>query len=179
LRDFLGLIIKVITSDIFIGYGLFTLIYLLISLIKRNILRIERLDLAANRFIGFVGVIYFLCVMTSISISMMTADDYQIRWEPLVQVFLWTIITQLLWIEKLRKKKLIRLIFSVFLIISFEIFVIVITSLHRDYSSGGLFSGLSAADIIIGLSSKTLVFCILAIIYSWLTDKLKELKKKA
>jgi hypothetical protein len=160
----------------FIGYGLFTLIYLFVSLFKENNRLIEKLDLAANRFIGFVGVFYFLCVMTSIIMSLATVDNYQIRWEPLVQVFLWTVITQLLWVEKITKKKLIRLVFSILLIISFELFVIVITSLHRDYSSGGLFSGLSTVDIIIGLSSKIVVFCILAIIYSWVTDKLKELR---
>jgi hypothetical protein len=175
-KEFLGLVIKVITSDMFIGYGLFTVIYLFISLFMENNRLIEKLDLAVNRFIVFVGIIYFLCVMTSIIMSMATVDDYQIRWEPLVQVFLWTVITQLLWVEKIRKKKLIRLIFAILLIISFELFVIVITSLHRDYSSGGLFSGLSTVDIIYGLSSKMIVLCILAIIYSWATDKLKELR---
>ena len=176
MKEFLGLVIKVITSDMFIGYGLFTLIYLFISSFLENNRLIERLDLAANRFIGFVGIIYFLCVVTSVIMSVMTVDDYQIRLEPLVQVFLWTVITQLLWVEKVRKERLIRLIFSILLIISFELFVIVFTSLHRDYSPGGLFSGLSTVDIIIGLSSKTVVFCILAIIYSWMTDKLKELR---
>ncbi len=176
MKEFLGLVVKVITSDMFMGYGLFTLIYLFVSLFMENNRLIEKLDLAVNRFIGFVGIIYFLCVMASIIMSMATVDDYQIRWEPLVQVFLWTVITQLLWLEKIRKKRLIRLISAILLIISFELFVIVITSLHRDYSSGGLFSGLSTVDIIIGLSSKMVVLCILAIIYSWVTDKLKELR---
>ena len=176
MKEFLGLVIKVITLDMFMGYGIFTLIYLFVSLFVGNNRLIEKLDLAVNRFIGFVGIIYFLFLMTSIIMSMATVDNYEIRWEPLVQVFLWTVVTQLLWVEKIRKKKLIRLIFAILLIISFELFVIVITSLHRDYSSGGLFSGLSTVDIIIGLSSKIVALCILAIIYSWVTDKLKELR---
>jgi len=170
------LTIKVITSDMFIGYGLFTLIYLFVSLFIENISLLEKLDLAVNRFIGFVGIIYFLCVVTSIIMSMAVVDDYQIRWEPLVQVLLWTIITQLLSVEKFRKRKLVRLIFGILLIVSFELFVIFVTSLHRDYSLGGLFSGLSTVDIAIGLSSKMTVLCILAIIYSWVTDKLKKLR---
>jgi energy-coupling factor transporter transmembrane protein EcfT len=107
--------------------------------------------------------------------SIVALDDYQIRWEPLAQVFLWTAITQLLWVEKIRKKKLIRLILSILLIISFELFVIIVTSLHRDYSPYGLFSGLSIVEIIIGLSGKIVILCALALIYSWVTNKLKEL----
>lgn len=160
----------------FMGYGLFTLAYLFVSLFIENNSLLEKLDLAVNRFIGFVGIIYFLCVLTSIIMSMAVADDYQIRWEPLVQVLLWTIITQLLSVEKFRKRKLVRLIFGILLMVSFELFVIFVTSLHRDYSSGGLFSGLSTVDIAIGLPSKMAVLCILAIIYSWVTDKLKKLR---
>jgi hypothetical protein len=173
-KEFLGLVIKVITFDMFMGYGLFTLIYLFASLFIKNNKLIEKQDLAVNQFIGFLGIIYFLCVMTSIITSMAAVNDYQIRWEPLVQVFLWTVIAQLLWLEKIRKKKFIRLIFAILFIVSFESLVIVITSFHRDYSSGGLFSGLSTVEIIFGLSSKIVVLCILAIIYLWVTDKIRE-----
>ena len=176
MNEFLNLTIKIITLDLFIGYGLFTLVWLAISIIKGHSGLIETFDIKASKFIQFAGGIYPLCVVAMIITSFVTLDSYQVRWYPLFQVLVWTTMTQLLWIEKIRKNRILRFVFAILFMISFEIFVIFVTSMHRDYSSGRLFSGLSIIDIIMGLTSKMVVFCALAIVYSFITGKLKGLR---
>ncbi|MBT1706545.1 hypothetical protein [Chryseosolibacter indicus] len=176
MNEFLNLTIKVITIDLFIGYGLFTLVWLRTSIIKGQSGPIETLDIKASKFIRFVGVIYFICIVTIIIISLVTVDDYEIRWYPLLQVVVWTTMTQFIMIEKVRRNKIVRLVFAILFLISFEIFVIVVTSIHRDYSSGGLFSELSTIDVIIGLTSKTVVFCILTMVYSFVIGQVKRMR---
>ena len=173
--EFLNLTIKVITVDLFIGYGLFTLVWLVTSIIKGQSGPIEKLDIKASKFIRFVGVIYGICIVIMIIISLITVDDYEIRWYPLIQVLVWTTMTQLIMIEKVRMNRIVRLGFAILFLISFEVFVIVVTSMHRDYSSGGLFSGLSTIEVMIGLTSKTVVFCILAMVYSFVIGQVKRI----
>lgn len=176
MNDFLNLTAKVITLDIFIGYGLFTLVWLGTSIIKGHSETIDKLDIKASKFIRLVGVIYFICIVTMIITSAFTVDDYELRWHPLIQVIAWTTMTQLMIFEKVRTRRILRLTFAILFMVSFELFVILVTSFHRDYSTEGLFTGLSTTDLVIGLTSKTLIFCILAIVYSFIIGQLKGLR---
>lgn len=176
MNEFLNLTIKVITLDLFIGYGLFTLVWLGTSIIKGYSGPIETLDIKASKFIRFVGVLYFVCIVTMITTSLISVDGYQIRWYSMFQVWVWIIMTQLLWIKKIRESRIVRFVFAILFMISFEVFVIFVTSMHRDYSSGGLFSGLSTTDMILGLTSKTVVFCILTVVYSFVIGQVKRLR---
>lgn len=176
MNELLNLAVKIITLDIFIGYGLFTLVWLVTSIIKGHSETIDKVDIKASKFIRFVGVIYFICIVTMIIISAITVDDYEIRWHPLIQVLVWTTMTQLIMIEKVRANRILRLTLAILFVVSFELFVILVTSVHRDYSTEGLFSGLSTTDLVIGLTSKTLIFCILTIVYSFIIEQLKRLR---
>lgn len=166
--EFLDLTIRIITLDLFIGYGLFTFIWLVTSKVRKLSGTIEALDIKASRFIQFVGVAYFVCVVVMLTTSVILVDGYQIRWYPLFQVLVWTIMTQLLSIKKIRENKVVRFVFALLFIISFEIFVIIVTSFHREYSNGGLLKHVSIINMVVGLASKTAIFCILAMIYSLL-----------
>jgi hypothetical protein len=160
LFEFLDLVFKIIAKDFFVGYGLFTIIYFLIFLIKGRVL--DKFDISASRFLQFCGIIYGICTLLFII-------SYDIHLYPLIQATIWIVITQLVTIDRVRKNWIARIVFAILLIVSFEMYVIIVTSFHRDYNQG-ISIGLSAPEIVIGLTGKVIIFCVLTLIYSWVRE---------
>lgn len=185
MRDFLDLTIQVITIDIFIGFGVFSFLYVLITLFKKDINFLTTLDSKAVRFIIFTGLVYLTLVTVGTIYSLTTSDGKQTRgqywWAPWLQPLIWTVITQLFWIKKIREIKILRIIIAILLIISFERYVIIVTSFHRDYLPGtwAMFSFLTPTEIILGLTAKVIVFVLLSTLYSFIADRLKLIASNA
>lgn len=179
MKDFLDLTIQVITIDIFIGFGVVSILYVLITLFKKDIKFLTTLDSNAAKFIVFTGLIYFTLVTVGTIYTLTTSDGQQIHgqywWAPWLQPLIWTVITQLFWIRKIREIKILRVVIAILFIISFERYVIIVTSFHRDYLPGtwAMFSFLTPKEIILGLTTKVFVFVLLSTLYSFITDRLK------
>jgi hypothetical protein len=179
LKDLLDLLTPIITIDIFIGFGLLSIQYVLITLFKRDIKFLARLDSSAISFIAFAGLIYFFLILFVTIISLTTSDSSNARGQywlaPWLQPLIWTLVTQLFRIKRVKEIKVLRIFIAILLIISFERYVIIVTSFHHDYLPGTwtMFSWLSPSDIIFGLTTKIIVFCFLATLYTFIADRLK------
>ncbi|WP_444647690.1 hypothetical protein ACSLMO_12615 [Flavobacterium columnare] len=90
--------------------------------------------------------------------------------------------TQLLRFPIVQKNVFIPLVSSIFLMLSIERMVIIITIFHRDYlpSSWTMYSGdfdIYPSNYLLALLLKIMVFLVFVGIFSVITTKLKEIKK--
>jgi hypothetical protein len=179
MKGVFDLLAQIITVDIFIGFGLYSILYVLVTIFKKDIKLLETLDMNSTRFIVFVGIVYFAINLIWTISLFAEPEDSKVRgqywWVPWLQLLIWTSITQLFWIKKLKELKLIRIIIAILLIVSFERYVIIVTSFHRDYIPWNwmMFSSITPTEIVIGLTTKIILFCGLATLYSFMLGKLK------
>lgn len=176
-----------ITIDFFTAYGLYTLSYLLIAIfVKKPI--IKKIDNEANSLISFIGVIFILVWITgniveyfylteNEKISYLNRITGRYWFGFWIQPLLWFTITQLLRFEKAQKNILIRILFSLLLILSLERITILLVSLHRDYlpSSWTMYSDLSIypSNLFLMLILKIMAFILFARIYGYINLKVK------
>ncbi|MFN7492968.1 MAG: hypothetical protein ACK5RG_08650 [Cyclobacteriaceae bacterium] len=183
--DVVDLSIEIIRLDIFIGFGVYSLLYVLITLFKKDIPILETIDHNASRFIVFSGIVFSALNILWIILAIATLPDYTINqreywWAPWIQIALWVFITQLFRIPKIRKAKMLRIVFALLLIVSYEMFVIIVTSIHRDYVPVSWFMGSRSAfdwiapyGIVVGLLTKVVFFCLLSTLYTFIADRVK------
>jgi uncharacterized membrane protein len=95
-----------------------------------------------------------------------------------LQPIIWTTVSQLLWIKTVRKNLWLRFAIAMVFIASFQTFVIVVTSIHRDYLPGSwlMSSFIPTSETVIELMIKLMLFCLLASLFSWTFAKLKTIK---
>ena len=143
MKENLILLLQIITVDFFTAFGLYSLFFLIVSIFfKKSFL--FKVDEEAKKFISFVGIIYFIIWIIGIIVfyaesnleeqnSMLNRMFGKYWFGFWLQPIVWFLITQLLRIKRVAKNVFLRMIFSFLLIISFEKYVIIITSFHRDY----------------------------------------------
>lgn len=139
----LPLAIQLLSTGLFTAFGLYTLIYLIVSLFRKTPL-IDRIDYEASRFISIVGAFYIFIWLISIfnELNTLETEDKAFLLNRMfgrywigfwTQPILYMAITQLLRIQKLRTMKMIRFIFSLLLMVSLERIVIMSISLKPNY----------------------------------------------
>lgn len=134
-------VLYVISNDFFISFGIYTVLYLLISIFtKKEIL--YKLDDEVCKLIIFIGIIYFLVWTTAIFISFSNIESRTFLLNRMfgkywigfwLQPIIWIAMTQLLRFKMIQKNWFCRLLFSFFFIFSFERIVIFTVIFHRDY----------------------------------------------
>ncbi|SDJ56302.1 prokaryotic molybdopterin-containing oxidoreductase family, membrane subunit [Flavobacterium noncentrifugens] len=86
---------------------------------------------------------------------------------------------QLLQVKKIRKNVLLRILFSLLLIISIERFIIIVTSFHRNYlpSSWTMYSSLEIfpSNFILDLIAKIIYFLVFVGIFTLAELNVKKL----
>lgn len=182
--------LHLINQDFFTAFGLFTILYLFLSIfIKKEIL--YQIDEEANKFISFIGILYLIIWIIGIILefNILNEEDkiYMLNrifgkywfgfW---IQPLLWVVITQLLRFKKIRKNIIIRLFFSLLLMVSIERMVIIYTSFHRDYlpSSWTMYNELDIypSNLILSILMKFCIFLIFVGIFRFVNDRIKKLK---
>lgn len=182
--------LHLINQDFFTAFGLFTILYLFLSIfIKKEIL--YQIDEEANKFISFIGILYLIIWIIGIvvefnilneedKISMLNRIFGKYWFGFWIQPLLWVAITQLLRFKKIRKNILLRLLFSLLLILSIERMVIIYTTFHRDYlpSSWTIYNELDIypSNFILSTLMKFCIFLIFVGIFHFLSDRIKRLK---
>jgi len=174
MKDAIETLAHTIAIDLFMGYGLYSVVFVILRTFSRKREWLIRFDEAANRVVIFSGLAYAICLLT-LQVLPIDTESEQHGWGSWVQPAIWSLITQLLWFRTLRQQRMVRLIFSIFLIGSFETYVIFVTSFHRDYIPSGWSTYTTTYDILLGLAFKTLLFCLLSYLVLYLSDKLKRL----
>jgi len=181
---------EIILIDFFTAYGLITILYLILSIFTKNQL-IKQVDEQSNRSISFVGIIYLIVWMIATITDLNSIDEeskasllnrmFGEYWFTVwLQPFLWFSITQLLRFKVIRKNILLRLVFSILLILSIERIVIIITSFHRDYlpSSWSMYSSIYPSNIFIELPMRISFFLVFVGFFVFINRKINEWKIK-
>ncbi|UOX33301.1 hypothetical protein LXD69_14805 [Flavobacterium sediminilitoris] len=184
--------LQVIQIDFFISFGLFTILYLFFSIFIKNSI-IKKIDEESSQFISFIGIIYLIVWITGIFIQLNILNEedktsllnrmFGKYWFGYwVQPLLWISITQLLRIKAIRKNIILRILFSILLILSIERIIIIITSFHRDYlpSSWTIYSDfqLYPSNIMLSLLLKIILFLTFVGIFHLINKKIKSFKNK-
>ena len=182
--------LHLINQDFFTAFGLFTILYLFLSIfIKKEIL--HQIDDEANKFISFIGILYLIIWIIGIivefnilneedKISMLNRIFGKYWFGFWIQPLLWVVITQLLRFKKIRKNILLRLLFSLLLIISIEKMILISITFHRDYlpSSWTMYNELDIypSNFILLILLKIFIFLIFVGIFRFVSDRIKSLK---
>lgn len=126
--DILG---NFVVGDLFTGYALYTFAFVLWTFFRKPGKMLTSWDESANLLIRYAGLFVFLTELYTLAAFFIPEE----RFNPYVwsQLAIWVIASQLLWIRVFRYNKLLRTLVAFALFFSFEKFVIVITSFHRDY----------------------------------------------
>ncbi len=142
MKENIILLLQIVTVDFFTAFGLYSLLFLIISILTKNSI-LYKVDEEASNFISFVGVIYFTIWIIGIFVFYFesNAEEQNLLLNRLfgkywfgiwAQSILWFLITQLLRIKRVYKNIFLRILFSFILMVSIERFVIFITSFHRE-----------------------------------------------
>jgi hypothetical protein len=176
---------SIIKLSFFITFGLYSIIYIITSIIVKNSL-IENVDKTSNKLIGFIGIVYLiawvcLIVTNFINISSPERDEVLDRmfgkywFEFWLQPAIWITMTQMLRFEKVRKQKFLRIIFSFLFIVTIEQFVILLTSFNFNFTKYREFP-FTTMDIIIGICTKIFLFLTIVVIYYIAESKYKTFR---
>lgn len=193
MKENILLILQILIIDFFIAFGLYSILFLLVSIFAKNAF-LYKIDEESKKLISFLGIVYLVVWFIGIFVFYLESNTVEKNsmlnrmfgkywfgfW---LQPLLWFTITQFLRIKRVSKNVFLRIIFSVFLIISIERYVIIITSLHRDYlpSSWTMFNdlGIYPTDFFLALLVKMIMFLLFVGIYYVIKNQLKILLSKS
>lgn len=171
--EFLQVSLDILRYHIFIGFGLYSILFF----IFKRWATIEELtaefDQMACKFIIYAGLLYGLLWVSLTSLSYFQIQDEIERsvflsrftgplWYGFVlQPIYYIGLTQLLWIRSLRKSTVYRVGTAFLFAFTFERVIRVLTSLHRDYLPSNWTLLSSPAEMVVGLSLKALLFIVI------------------
>lgn len=152
-----------IVRSCFFGFGIYSFIFILLNFfpLKKNdgLIKIDSAAIRTINYIGIAFIISFIFYYTSVYFGNDSKAKENIinrffgkYWYALFsQAFLYVFVSQILWIKLFQKNLILRIIVAIISIFDFEKFVIIVTSLHRDYlpSSWTMFSNLSFYGLVI------------------------------
>lgn len=180
----LASIMDFIRIDIFTVFGLYSIIYVICAIVLKDKHKVNKFDAISCRLINFSGLVYFGCFLFSIILILCKGDEAK---EALTnrmfgpywfayfsQPITYLLITQLLRLQKVRNSKIARLLFVPFMLITFEVYVILMTSLHRDNLANNWSMDISIFEVIIGFSTKILFYIIIVGLFYLVTERLRN-----
>jgi hypothetical protein len=156
--------IKLIFEAIFLGFGLCSMLVFILSIIrnsefKRYLNRYFYYTTFLIRILGVFYLIYYAITLqqyfkyedSSTYLKRATGPYSWAYWYMLLRPIIYTALSQLFWIKKLRKKNIISFLLVLLILIivicsgpNLERFTIFVTSIHRDYLPYG--NGYSSND---------------------------------
>lgn len=192
--EVINITLDFLRTDIFIPFGLLTIFFLLGRYIPKIKDGVSKIDEMACRLIVFSGIAYTIIILLSyVYIFLVIGDqnsEYAIinrakgpyAWAYWAMVFSWLCITQPFRFKPVRKNIIVRLITVPFFLITFEQYVIFVTSLHRDYGSERQ-TGFDLLEILntipywpLHLLLKLSLFIGCVYVFDWVSKKIKRIK---
>ena len=183
-------ILKTITVDFFTAFGLYSFLFLILSIFIKKA-TFYKFDEQAKKFICFVGVLYISIWFLGLFVYYFESNPNE-RIEMInrlfgkywfgiwIQPLFWFALSQIFRIKFLSKNILIRLFTSFFLIFSIERLVIISTSFHRDYlpSSWTMYNdlGIYSSFFILSILLKILFFMLFVGLYTFISNKIHQLR---
>lgn len=185
--------IDLLIESIFFGFGILSISKAFVTKQKSgtyNSIGFEKIDRTAIFLVRLTGIAYLIIYLTrlyvdytgynaggvsdSVTVSRLTGPYWFAYW---AYMLFYPISTQLLWIKKFRESRWIRFVLGLLFLFSYEKFVILITSFHRDYLFGDEISNLISAMALNWLLH-ALVFAIILTVVMFILEKRKTLYNK-
>lgn len=163
-------ILNFISHDLLIGFGIYAILNFGIRIVYRKNRLSYKFDNAA------LHVAFALGILTALFWILVTISSEHFRITYLIQPLIWITLSLLLILNKTKRNLFIRLLFSFSFVLTYERFVILITSLHRDYLPSSipndmLDESLGLILIVLGLMLKLIEFTIVSGLYYWIKNK--------
>jgi hypothetical protein len=178
-----------IIIEIFQAFGLYTCLYVLLRIFGVNKPILKTFDEVAVKIVVVSGVIFAIAWGISIILTLTGFFGEEIRslvsrrmvgrywfgyW---LQPATYVLLSQLLRLNKIRNSLPVRFVFSCFLIISYELLVILSTSLHRDYLPSKLNDGNNIlSTLFLGILFRLIFFILLTSIVLFVLKWIKKSK---
>jgi len=190
--DFLSNVLIFLRTNIFLAFGIYSIGFFLLKIIASYKIRIilTSFDQAAIKLVIYSGILYFVIWILGsswwyIESDVATRQSYFDRisgpywFGVLLSPFSYLFLTQLLRIHIFNKYLIFRIIISLCLVPTFELYVIIVTSFHQDYMSFNLLRqfNFTPAQIIISLTIKLLIFIGLTGLLFYILKQTQSYKK--
>lgn len=185
-------ILNFIRIDLILGFGWYSVLFFTLKLFKYKKDLLTEFDKDACKTFVFLGilfaVIWFLAVTLDYAM-IMTEDEktqflgrltgeysFGIWFQPLF----WLIITQLIRFNIIKKFLFFRILIVIPFVLTFERFVIIVTSLHRDYlpSSWTMYVDLGFTwwEFLLSILLKAIEFGLIVLAYKYVTLSILKFK---
>jgi hypothetical protein len=166
--DVIHFIREFLRVDILIGFALYSILFFITRLFFKNKEKLNQFDESATQLVIYVGLAYFIVWTTEVVLTYFLNKESIFLNRISAYIFLfWTqpifalIPVLLLKIKFLKKLLIYRVLFSFYFLISFEQYVIIVTSLHRGRSIMNFNTDLTTIELIIHPIFKILLFLII------------------
>lgn len=186
--DIIEFSLKFIVEDLFIGFGLSSIILTILYYALPNNYFIKVVQKTSYQLISLIGIIYLSLIIIHTILSIVLLTDFE-RFVVINRMFgpyfyffwlniiFYVVITQLFRLESIRKSTLLILSLSLMLIFSEQIFNL-LTHLHlMPYQNNWLMlriDNYSAAEMIVGFLIKILAYSVCVGLFYLITEQLKK-----
>ena len=194
LIDIINFVRDFIRIDLFIGFGLYSIIFFVLNKTLKNNLFLKRFDDNTIKLVIRLGFVWISLWLLGLILYYFSLENQAERIKYLerltgeysygiwAQPIFWFVLTQLYRITFFTKYLVNRLIISFLFVLTFERFIIIIVTIHRDYSpdNWSLFDDfdIDGMFLIQGLLAKILVVLTIFSLHHILIERMKLLKLK-
>ncbi len=183
----LDLFVDFLRIDILFGFGYYSIIFFILRWVLNKKDKILTFDKYACNLIVYSGIIYFLMWVSSVFLyyfnvtSPLEKEEFVRRltgkysfgiW---LQPVFWLTITQLLRFNFFKNSIIFRILMSLSFLITFERFVILVISIHRDYLPSSWYFGFSWGELILTIPLRILEFIIVVLIFMFSSKYIRGL----
>lgn len=190
--DFFNFILDFIRVDLLIGFGWYSVFFYILRLFKYKKDILTEFDKNACKTFAFLGilfaVVWFLAVALDYAV-IMTENEKTLFLARLtgeysfgiwLQPLFWLITTQLIRFNIIKKFLFFRILIVIPFVLTFERFVIIVTSIHRDYlpSSWTMYQDLGFTwwEFLLSILLKAIEFSLVVLAYKYTAPKILKFK---
>ncbi len=176
--DILIKIVYSICQTVFLGFSLFTILYVSVSIRNEAKNTFDDIHDSATLLIRFIGIAFFILIITTNIFNYIEFNDKFEKYGTItrlirpfgflfwIQIFTFAFLNNLYWVEKIKKNNFYKVLHSVIIlfvlfIMNFELYVIIITSFNRDYVPSEWGEIISYPELLISINLKIGIFLFL------------------
>lgn len=191
--DAFDFILDFIRVDLIIGFGWYSILFFIFRLFKYKKEFFVEFDKQACKTVAFLGIAYGIVWIIAVSLTYFSVMNEEEKTQFIhrltgpysfgywFQPLFWVMLTQLLRIRFVRRFLIFRLLICISFILTFERFVIIVTSLHRDYlpSSWSLYNygfGIKWWEFLLSFIVKIIEFAIIVFTFKYAKQSILKFK---
>ena len=185
-------ILQFIRIDLILGFGWYSVLFFTLKLFKYKKDLLTEFDKDACKAFVFLGILFAIVWLLAVTVDFVVIMTEEEKTQFLnrltgeysfgiwLQPLFWLILTQLVRFNIIRKFLFFRILIVVPFIITFERFVIIVTSLHRDYlpSSWTVYNyiGFTWWEFLFSTLLKAIEFSLIVFVYKYTNQSLLKFK---